>query len=211
MAIGIKLQKTERILFCGSKWWGDPDMPENMEYPTITVEEEGETYDYPLTFVCQINCEDIAALDPEEKLPHEGMLYFFAAMDEWLGYESPTHNGIGEWTKGHFVVKYAKSINFETFKSCILVDDDDQPLTEPELEMIFEPCEDNAGGIKLLGLPYFEQVRHEYPDMVNLLQLDEDEVAGIRFYDCGTLNLMIKESDLGYRNWKKTKAYLESL
>ena len=47
--------------------------------------------------------------------------------------------------------------------------------------------------------------------MINLLQLDEDDIAGIRFYDCGTLNLMIKESDLGYRNWKKTKAYLESL
>ena len=28
MAIRLKLNKTERILFCGSKWWGDPDMPE---------------------------------------------------------------------------------------------------------------------------------------------------------------------------------------
>ena len=26
MAIKLTLEKTERILFCGSKWWGDPDM-----------------------------------------------------------------------------------------------------------------------------------------------------------------------------------------
>ena len=74
MAIGIELKKTDRVLFCGSKWWGDPDMPENMQYPTMTVTEDGETYDYPLTFVCQINCEDIAAYDTENMLPHEGML-----------------------------------------------------------------------------------------------------------------------------------------
>ena len=70
MAIKITLEKTERVLFCGSKWWGDPDMPENMLYPTIEVTEAGETYDYPLTFICQINCEDIARFDPVGKLPH---------------------------------------------------------------------------------------------------------------------------------------------
>lgn len=211
MAIRISLQKSERVLFCGSKWWGDPDMPENMQYPTVEVTEEGETYDYPLTFVCQINCEDIAPYDKEGRLPHEGMLYFFAALDEWLGYDSATHNGIGEWPKGEFVVKYAKTINFETFQSCILVDDEDQPLTDPELEIVFSECDDDADGIKLLGIPYFEEVRQEYPEMLNLLQLDEDDQLGLRFYDCGNLNLMIKESDLKFGNWKKTKTYLHSL
>lgn len=211
MAIKLNLQKTERILFCASKWWGDPDMPENMQYPTIRVTEEGETFDYPLTFVCQINCEDLIPFDPQGLLPHEGMLYFFAAIDEWLGYDSPTHNGIGEWPKGSFVVKYAKSINFETFQSCILVDDDDQSLTEPELEITFSDCDEDADGIKLLGIPYYQDVRDQYPDMMNLLQLDENDELEMRFYDCGTVNLMIKESDLKFANWKKTKAYLHSL
>ena len=85
MAIKLTLKKTERILFCGSKWWGDPDMPENMQYPVMEVTEDGETYDYPLTFVCQINCEDIAKFDNDGRLPHEGMLYFFAAMDDYIG------------------------------------------------------------------------------------------------------------------------------
>ena len=203
MAIRLTVKETDKVLFCGSKWWGDPDMPEAMEYPM--------TEDYPLTFVCQINCEDIAKFDPEGKLPHEGMLYFFAALDQWLGYESPLENGIGEWPKGHFVVKYAKEVNFETFRSCIMVDEDDNPITEPEREIVFSECADDADGIKLLGVPFYEEIRMEYPDMINLLQLDEDDELCMRFYDCGMVNLIMKESDLKFRNWKKTKAYLHSL
>ncbi len=208
MAIRLKLNKTERILFCGSKWWGDPDMPENMQYPTVEVTEDGETFDYPLTFVCQINCEDIAQFDKEGKLPHEGMLYFFAAIDQWLGYESPTEQGAGEWPKGHVAVKYAKAINFETFQTCMMVDDEGQQLTESELEIVFEECEDDAEGIKLLGSPSGSDARGKYPDLLNLLQLASEPVSGMNFPDGMTLNLMIKESDLGYGNWKKTKAYL---
>ena len=206
MAIKLSLKHTERILFCGSKWWGDPDMPEQMEYPTIEVTEEGETYDYPLTFVCQINCEDLAAYDPEGLLPHEGMLYFFAAIDKWIGYDSPTENGFGEWSKGHFVVKYAKSINFETFQSRILVDDEGESLTEREMEITFEKCDDDLKCIKLLGTPTSESVRSDFPDMLNLLQIVRDENLDVEFE--GELNAMIKESDLKYGNWKKTRTYL---
>lgn len=208
MAIRLTLTKTERILFCGSKWWGDPDMPENMLYPTVEVTEDGETFDYPLTFVCQINCEDIAQFDKEGRLPHEGMLYFFAAIDEWLGYDSPTGQGAGEWPKGHFVVKYAKTINFETFQTCMLVDDDDQQLTDSELEIVFSECDDDADGLKLLGKPAGEKTRSAYPDLDNLLQLTSEAVCGLKLPESQALNLMIKDSDLGFGNWKKTKAYL---
>ena len=208
MAIRLTLNKTERILFCGSKWWGDPDMPENMQYPTVEVTEDGEKFDYPLTFICQINCEDIAQFDKEGKLPHEGMLYFFGAIDEWLGYESPTVQEIGEWPKGHVVVKYAKTINFETFQTCMLVDDEDQQLTETELEIVFSECEDDADGLKLLGTPSKEQTRKEYADLGNLLQLASDSIGGMAFPEGTVLNIMMKESDLKFGNWKKTKAYL---
>ena len=206
MAIKLTLNPTERILFCGSKWWGDPDMPENMQYPTITVNEEGETYDYPLTFICQINCEDIAAYDPEGRLPHEGMLYFFAALDKWLGYDSPTTNGAGEWSKGHFVVKYAKTINFETFQSCMMVDDDGEALTEREMEIVFSECPDDENCIKLLGSASSADVAVKYEGLENLLQIVRDTNLDVEFE--GQLNLMIRPSDLHYGNWKKTVAHL---
>ena len=206
MAIKLTRQHSERVLFCASKWWGDPDMPENMQYPTIEVTEDGETFDYPLTFVCQINCEDIAAFDPENRLPHEGMLYFFAAMDKWLGYDSPTKNGNGEWTRGHFVVKYAKAINFETFQSCMLVDDEDQALTEREMEIVFSTCEDNEKCIKMLGKPASAEVAKKYDGLLNLLQIVRDTNLDVEFE--GELNLMIKDSDLHFGNWKKTVAHL---
>ena len=208
MAIRLTLEKTDRILFCGSKWWGDPDMPEGMTYPVMTVMEEGETSEYPLTFICQINCEDIADLDKEGLLPHEGMLYFFAAIDQWLGYDSPGTRGMGEWPKGEFVVKYVKTINFETFQSCMLVDDDGGALTDPELAICFEECEDDAPGIKMLGLAADEEVRSENKDLVNLLQIDEDDIAG---FSCGNwkrLNVLFKESDLKFGNWKKSRTVL---
>ena len=37
MAIKINLEATENELFCSSKWWGDPDMPADME-------KRGEVY-----------------------------------------------------------------------------------------------------------------------------------------------------------------------
>ena len=203
MAISIKARKSERILFCASKWWGDPDMPENMEYPTIQGEEEGETFDYPLTFVCQINCEDLIPFDPEGKLPHEGMLYFFAAMDEWLGYESPTHNGLGEWEKGHFVVKYAKAINFEPFQTCMLVGDEDEQLTEPELTITFSECEDSEECIKMLANVSDEK----YPEHTGLLQIVTDIAGGIQM-DGKSIDIIMKDSDLKFGNWKKAKAIL---
>ena len=208
MAIRITLNKSERVLFCGSKWWGDPDMPENMQYPTIQINEGGETYDYPLTFVCQINCEDIAAFDPEGRLPHEGMLYFFAAIDECLGYEAPYRTVLGEWPKGYFVVKYAKSINFETFQSCMMVDDEGQTLTEPELTITFEECADDAPGIKLLGVPMSETVKDKYEGYVNMLQIDNDEALSVDFGKGSALYILMKESDLDFGNWKRGLAFL---
>lgn len=208
MAIRLTLKKTERILFCGSKWWGDPDLPENMQYPVMTVEEGGESFEYPLTFICQINCEDIAEFDKEGLLPHEGMLYFFGAIDELAGYESPVRTVLGEWPKGRLVVKYAKSINFETFQSSMLVDDDNQSLTDPELEISFSLCEDDEPGIKMLGRSCSDQLDEGMKNLVNLLQIDEDITAGLEPCGWDVLNVLIKDSDLKFGNWKKTRSVL---
>ena len=66
MAISLKPRKTESNLFCCSKWWGNPDLPPKAEYPMMKItEEDGTEGEYPLTFICQIDCEDIAPFDKE--------------------------------------------------------------------------------------------------------------------------------------------------
>lgn len=197
MAIKLELKKTDRILFCGSKWWGDPDFPAEMKYPSIEVNDEGEMYEYPLTFICQINCEDIAVFDKEDLLPHEGMLYFFGAIDRYIGYDSPVENGPGEWPKGQVVVKYAKEINFETFQTCMLIGEEDEQLTESELEIVFSECPDDERVTRLLG--NFDQPEGSMDKMVNILQIADE---GIK------LNLCMKDTDLKFRNWKRLKGYL---
>ena len=203
MAIKITLQETETELFCSSKWWGDPDLPADMDYPTVEVIDEDGTYDYPLTFVCQIDCEDLASLDREGKLPHKGMFYVFAGLDEYLsGFESPFHNGEGEWPRKMVVVKYTKVINFETFRSAILVDDQDQSLTEAALKMVFEPCQDNAHCTRLLGMGLQDGLE-------NFLQIVSG-TAGLQFPDEGTLSLQYSPADLAAGKWKLVKVRLGS-
>ena len=212
MAIQLIPKASGKTLFCCSKWWGDPDLPPQVEYPMMEYEDkDGTMQEYPLTFICQIDCEDIAALDPEGRLPHEGMLYFFAAIDDFRGYESPQSSPMGRWDRPMIAVKYAKSINMETFNSCILVDDGDNELAEPEMAIEFSACPDKEGGHILLGRPFYEDVDNDCEGCCNLLQIDEDDDLDIRFYDCGTFNIMMKESDLKFGNWKRAFGYLFSL
>ena len=108
---------------------------------------------------------------------------------------------MGEWPKGKFVVKYAKTINFETFQTCMLVGDEDEQLTEPELEITFSECENDEACIKMLA-----EVAGE-TDHISLLQLNSDAQGGIDMQN-RTVNLIIKESDLGFGNWKRAKAVM---
>ena len=196
----ISLEKTQTNLFCSSKWWGSPDLPPDAEYPMMSVTMDGEEIEYPLTFICQVDCEDIAPLDKQGLLPHEGMLYFFAAIDDYNGYESPEHFPDGAWPAKAVRVKYAKHINMETFNSCMLVDEDDNDLAEEALKMTFS---EGDSGLTLLADGFKEDA------CMNLLHLVTDETAGVRFPDGKSFDILIKESDLRFGNWKKAFGLLK--
>lgn len=204
MAVNLLIKKDEdRVLFCSSKFWGNPDMPENMQFPMLKVSEDGETYDYPLTFIAQLNCEDIAKYDRDNLLPHEGMLYFFAAIDECLGYEAPYRTIVGQWQKGYVMVKYAKEINFETFQTCILEGETGEELSEGEMAVeMSEAAEDCMSGIRLLADSPSDEYAEDY---VCLLQIDD---PGIMKVPGACFSILIKRSDLHFGNWKKAVAYL---
>ena len=76
--ITLKISKpTDKLSIGSSKLFGNPDVWDGFEWPYI--EENGEKYD--LNFLCQINCEQVAAFDKEGWLPKTGMLSFFYDLD----------------------------------------------------------------------------------------------------------------------------------
>lgn len=208
--IKITTQPADNPLFGQSKWWGQPDMPEELEYPEITlVDDDGEEYQDPLTFVCQLRCEELAALDPEGLLPHEGMLWFFAALDYFLGdMDSPAYPGMGPWQQKYFRVLYSPKC--DDLHTHSIVYDDGTPVGLPAEAITFSLCDESGDGIRLLGEPYIEEVREEMPGRMSLLQIDEDDRWNLIFHDCGMLNFLITPDDLRNHRWDKVECYLFS-
>ena len=211
-------------LFGQSKWWGFPDMPEDLEYPEVPVREEYvddagrdavDEYDDPLTFICQIRCSDLAAVDPEGLLPHEGMLYFFAALDYFLGnLDAVVSPGLGEWEAPWFKVLWAPSC--ENLHTHSILYEDGAEACLPAVPMAFscgsagDSCETTGDGFQLLGRPFYDEVAQEMPGMINLLQIDENDDWNLRFFDCGMLNFLITPADLAARRWSAVRCYLTS-
>lgn len=75
MAIKIITKATKDSLTAKSHWWGFPDLPEGIDFPTMHQQAYNKETDL-LTFICQIKLEDIIPYNSESQLPHQGMLYF---------------------------------------------------------------------------------------------------------------------------------------
>ena len=183
MAIKINIQPTAEDLAGKSHWWGFPDLPEAFEWP---CNEDGDL----LTFICQISLEDISELDSENRLPHKGMIWFFAELDYFLGDLDAPCGGTGEWEPGTFKVLYSED------HSDLLTHEyyweDGEPAVLPAEEMTFEAASETDFGFKLLGMPAMtEGYENENEGLMSLLQMDEEERWGLRFFDCGTINFMI--------------------
>ena len=205
--IKIKTKPSEDVLYGESKWWGFPDLPDELDWPTVKADDDGEEFDDPLTFICQIKCSDIAPLDPEGLLPHEGMLYFFAALDYFLGdLDAFTAPGMGEWPSDCFKVLYSPSC--QNLNTHTLMYDEDTPAAPAPESISFGEFKDSY--TQILGEPLIEEVREALPGYVPLLQIDENDDWGLRFFDCGMLCFMIKPADLAARRFDKVKAWLYS-
>ena len=183
MAIKINIQPTAEDLAGKSHWWGFPDLPEAFEWP---CNEDGDL----LTFICQISLEDISEFDTDNRLPHKGMIWFFADLDYFLGDLDAPCGGTGEWEPGTFKVLYSEDC------SDLLTHEyyweDGEPAVLPAEEMTFEAASETDFGFKLLGMPAMtEGYENENEGLMSLLQMDEEERWGLRFFDCGTMNFMI--------------------
>ena len=208
--IKLETHPSDSPLTGQSKWWGEPDMPEEVDYPELMVtDDDGDSWQDPLTFVCQIRCKELAPLDPEGLLPHEGMIYFFAALDYFLGdMEAPSYPGMGLWQPQYFRVLYAP--NIENLHTHHIVNEDGTPATLPAEAISFSQCDEADDGIRLLGSPYLEEVREENLHKISLLQIDGSDRWGLTFHDCGMFNILISPSDLLACRWENVSCYLFS-
>ena len=113
-----------------SKFGGAPHLPENFVWPYYEgADYEGVVKNRPLSFLAQINLEEIADYDKDNELPHSGMLYFF--------YELCTMRwGFDPKDKGCARVFYVdKPCELQPFA---FPKDMEQDFILPEFELLFE-------------------------------------------------------------------------
>ena len=202
MAIKINIRPTQDSLVGQSHWWGFPDLPESVDWP---ANNDGDL----LTFICQIRMDEIAQFDPEGLLPHEGMMWFFADMDYFLGDMDARCNGIGEWQRDSYKVIYEKEVD-ELHTHEYYWEDGSLAVLEAE-RIAFEDVGEEDFGFKLLGMPAMtEGYENENEGMLSLLQLDEEDRWVMRFFDSGTINFMMPLEALLQRDYSQCSLFLHS-
>jgi len=199
----IRLKTTytaDKLPIGSSKFFGNPDVWEGFEWPAI--EEDGELYD--LTFMCQINCSEIASYDKDNMLPKTGMLYFFYDLDE-MPYE-PSNNQSAK------VIYYNGDIN--ALKQLTLVNENGEECSVSEMKLDFENVDagyldDKAPTHLMLGTPSLDY--GTYYDIIDgwqmLLQIDSmetDEIV-INFTDEGVLCFYIEPEKLQQKDFSDVR------
>ncbi len=153
-----------------SRFFGDPAIPKWM---AEEIEEDE-------VFLAQIRLSDIAALDTENILPHEGWLYFFIKAEDGSA-----------WTPKQAVVRYSKDA-----PEVVLVDFNAESTIPDKMNetwlVAFETAEeDNDSGMKLLGVPFDWNYADPAPHL--LLQYDPlhspssflEEMDGVAYFFAG--------------------------
>ena len=167
--------------FSDTHWWGFAAMPLGMEPPY-----HGE--DNPMTLVCQF-------------VLGEGIVYVFADLDYWFGDLDAPSGPIGEWSRDFFRVLYSPSrenLHIHEIRYA------DGTSAVPDSRIV------KSEEIRVKSGEWRDEIAQDYPGYEVLVQLDEDDELGLRFYDCGTLFFLIRPEDLAARNFENVKCVLYS-
>lgn len=195
-----------------SQFWGNPDLPEGMDYPTY-VDDEGD--DYPYCFICQINLAELAAFAPQNPLPKTGLLSFFAKIDHNLGIMAAT-DGIQSHISESEDVKVLYFPTIDNMREVVLVDDDDQSISPEEKAIGFadhiEPLADDHALFALPTHREWETWDTPYEDWRILLQIDSFDGMdfSLNFMDCGVLDFLIDPDDLAAARFDNVRAIILS-
>ena len=192
--------------------WGMPDLPFKCPYPEVICADEDGEYTEPMTFICQINCQDLAPYDTGNLLPHTGLLSFFAAIDPYLALgdnDAQGYNGIGEWSADMFRVIYSEDTS--DLKTHQILNADGSPYGLKAEAISFEQVTADTDGFRMLGSPYYSEVTEQTDeDLLLLLQIDEEDRWNLSFYDCGMLCFLITKENLLSRRFDNVRCYMHS-
>jgi len=164
------LEEKKKLSIGTSKIFGNPDVWDGFKWLQYT--EDGEDYD--LTFICQINCAEVAIFDEKGFLPKNGMLYFFYDMDLM-----PRESSNGNAARVIYYNDYGAG--FSDFFEMLRCDHEGNNMSMPEMKICFNseeiPSEHLRGklcaekdGELLLQLFSFEtdKVSIKFPDGLSL-------------------------------------------
>lgn len=211
--IHLHLSKpTGRLKTGASRFWGDPDLPEGAVRP-LYVDDEGR--ERPYCFICQINLEEAAPYDPENRLPHRGMLSFFARIDNYLGFDMEAEP-IGGTISDREAVKVLYTPSCENLRAVPPEETEDDLPHPAELRIDFDngpemPSDEHA----LFAPPTHRPWEHwdaPYGKWRILLQIDsfEGDDFSLNFMDVGVLDLLIAPADLERHRFENVRAIVLS-
>lgn len=208
----LRLSVPEKELpVCSSRFLGNPDLPSGYGYPCFK-DEDGD--DYPYFFVCQINLEEFSRFDTENRLPKHGLPSFFAKIDYYAGYSNDgCISGYISSPEDVKVIYFPECLDFEEI---ILVDDDGNPTSPPEMQIKFSHSIEKYGDEHaMFANPDHREWETWDPPFENweiLLQIDSFSCNGveINFMDCGVLDFLIDPEDLKNHRFDNVRAIVLS-
>jgi len=206
--IKMSLEKNEKCLeFGASRFWGVPDVFEGFAWPYYI--ESGDQYD--LSFLCQINLEDISRCDKDKMLPKKGMLYFFYDLESMADstiepnscrviYYDGDVDCLKPYEGDHDHIM--KDIYSPLFISFERADDDEDDVVDGDPHKML--------GYEILQLEDF--VDEMIEDWIPLLQVKSflGEDFEVEFGDLGILTFYIDEDDLGKCNFSRVRTCIVS-
>lgn len=163
-SVDIKYKPADKALPVGvSKFGGKPHLPKDFVWPYYEGKGFGDVIkNRPLSFLAQINLQEVKQYDKDKLLPENGMLYFFYELEtmEW---------GYNIKHKGSARVYYYE--NIDTIQELDFPDDLDEDYIIPEFQMIFS-SKDNVPDFQELEIQ-LESLYSEYPQL--MADFDEDK------------------------------------
>lgn len=208
-----------RVKPCGSRFWGNPDLPRGYGYP-VYFDEEGDPFEY--RFVCQINLAEVAPFDSERSLPPGGLLSFFAKIDHYLGEDDGGGTISGyisdpEDVRVLFFPEVGPAGETPGFEELILLDEDDNPVNPSEYQIGFtgESADGYRDAHALFAEPTYREWETWDPpceDWQILLQVDSFSGPDfqLNFMDCGVLDFLISPEDLALGRFDRVRAIVLS-